>query len=168
LKHFRVLLLLALIAGGPARAVEFAVVELELAGQDYRLEIADTQERRRQGLMFRDALPPGRGMLFVYPVSGDYRIWMKNTRIPLAVLWIDGEARIRHKALLRPCLRDPCPVEASPVPSRYILELPASAWSDFAVGQRLPALDAFIPPTDSGAATAPPAGSARSTATPSD
>ena len=168
MKLFRVLLLSALIACGAARAVGFATVELNLGGQVYWLEIADTPARRRQGLMFRDALTPGRGMLFVYPVSGDYRIWMKNTRIPLAVLWIDGEARIRHKALLRPCLRDPCPVEASPVPSRYILELPASAWSDFAVGQRLPALDAFIPPTDSGSATAPPAGSARSTATPSD
>ncbi len=143
MKTRRVIGLWCLLAGA-AFAADFETVDVALDGRDYRLEIAATPEQRGLGLMFREALPAGRGMLFVYDRSGNYRIWMKNTRIPLTVLWLDEGARIRHKALLQPCLRDPCPVESSPVPSRLILELPAADRDRFAVGQRLDSLRRFI------------------------
>ena len=120
--------------------MDFSSVTVQLGGEDYRLELADSPQKRRQGLMFRSVLPKGQGMLFIYPRNGDHRIWMKNTRIPLTVLWLDGQARIRHKALLEPCRADPCPVAAAPRPSRYILELPAAERDRFAIGQRLPSL----------------------------
>jgi uncharacterized membrane protein (UPF0127 family) len=157
--------LLLLPAGSAIAVMDFERIVVDLDGRDYRLEIADTPARRSQGLMFRDRLPGGSGMLFVYPRSGDYRIWMKNTRIPLTVLWLDADARILHRALLRPCRRDPCPVESSPAPARYILELPAADFDRFPPGKRLPGL--LSPPPGRGAATAPPAGSRRSGATPS-
>ena len=132
------------LLAGAAVATDLETVDVALDGRDYRLEIAATPVQRSQGLMFREALPAGHGMLFVYDRSGDYRIWMKNTRIPLTVLWLDEDARIRHKALLQPCRRDPCPVESSPRPSRLILELPAADRDRFAVGQRLEGLQRFI------------------------
>ncbi len=143
MKTLRVIGLWCLLAGA-AVAADLETVDIALDGRDYRLEIAATPEQRSRGMMFRETLPAGRGMLFVYERSGDYRIWMKNTRIPLTVLWLDEDARIRHKALLQPCRRDPCPVESSPRPSRLILELPAADRDRFSVGQRLDSLQRFI------------------------
>ncbi len=161
-------LLLAAGLAAPLRALDLERASVDLDGRNYRLELADSLEKRRIGLMFRDRLPPGTGMLFVYERSGDYRIWMKNTRIPLTVLWLDEQARIVHRALLRPCRRDPCPVESAPVPSRYILELPASDFARFQPGQSLPALRGItVPRPAPGATTAPPADSPRSAAAPS-
>jgi len=164
-KPLGVFCLLLLTTGAAPARMDFGQVAVDLDGRGYRLEIADTPERRGQGLMFRDRLPPGSGMLFVYPRSGNYRIWMKNTRIPLTVLWLDADARILHRALLQPCRRDPCPVESAPAPARYILELPAADFDRFPPGKRLPGLLSPLP--DRGAATAPPAGSRRSAAAPS-
>lgn len=162
-------LLLVVGLAVPLHAQEAERISVELDGRPYVLELADSPEKRRIGLMFRDRLPPGSGMLFLYERSGDYRIWMKNTRIPLTVLWLDEQARIVHRALLRPCRRDPCPVESAPVPSRYILELPADDFARFRLGQTLPVRGNISGsrPTP-GAATVPPADLPRSAATPSD
>jgi uncharacterized membrane protein (UPF0127 family) len=68
--------------------------QLILNGEDYSLEIARSTKQRRHGLMFRDHLDKRQGMLFIYPGSGDHRIWMKNTLIPLTVIWLDKNQKI--------------------------------------------------------------------------
>jgi hypothetical protein len=88
------------------------------------LEIANTDELRAQGLMYRDHLAPDAGMLFFFPSDGFYAFWMKNTRIPLDMIWIDANRRVvdvRIEAL--PCKADPCPSYPPKGNARYVLEV---------------------------------------------
>lgn len=88
------------------------------------VEIAADDVTRQQGLMYRDRLPEGTGMLFFFPQSGIYPFWMKNTRIPLDIIWIDEERRVVHLARnVPPCKADPCPSYPPEAPARYVLEL---------------------------------------------
>ena len=90
------------------------------------LELAIDSETRAQGLMYRDSLRPNTGMLFAFEQDGEYPFWMKNTMIPLDMIWIDQRHRIVHvKDNVPPCKADPCPSYAPNAISRYVLELPA-------------------------------------------
>jgi len=104
------------------------------------VEIAADDPTRAQGLMFRDQLPPDRGMIFLFPESGDYPFWMKNTLIPLDMIWIDDQKRIVHVAHdVQPCKADPCPSVPPGANARYVLELAAgvAARHHLANGQTL-------------------------------
>lgn len=98
-------------------------IELKLGQASYQVELAMTPAQRRKGLMYRDQLARNEGMLLVYAQSGDHRVWMKNMRIPLRVLWIDESFMVLSVQRLNPCLASPCPVFSAPLPARYILEL---------------------------------------------
>ena len=98
-------------------------IEIRLGQTSYQVELALTPAQRRKGLMYREQIASNAGMLLVYPKSGDHRVWMKNMRIPLRVLWIDDRFKVLHIMRLAPCQLSPCPVFSAPVPARYILEL---------------------------------------------
>ena len=88
------------------------------------VEIAADDETRAQGLMYRDRLAENRGMLFFFRQTGEYPFWMKNTFIPLDIIWIDEQLRVAHvKAGVPPCQADPCPSYAPGASSKYVLEL---------------------------------------------
>jgi uncharacterized protein len=90
------------------------------------VEIAADDSTRAQGLMFRDHLPEDRGMIFLFPESGDYPFWMKNTLIPLDMIWIDDQKKIVHVANnVQPCKADPCPSVPPNANARYVLEVGA-------------------------------------------
>lgn len=92
----------------------------------YSVEIAAEPELRAQGLMYRDQLRPATGMLFFFPTDGDYGFWMKNTLIPLDMIWLDSERKVVHiKNDVPPCRIEECPSYDPGVPSRYVLELAA-------------------------------------------
>ena len=88
------------------------------------VEIAADDELRAQGLMFRDHLEPGTGMLFLFKEDGDNAFWMKNTLIPLDIIWLDASQRVVHvKYNVPPCKVANCPSYPPGVPSRYVLEV---------------------------------------------
>ena len=64
----------------------------------FTVEIADTEAAREKGLMYRKSLPPGQGMLFDFHSDQPVRFWMKNTYIPLDMIFIRSDGRILNIA----------------------------------------------------------------------
>jgi len=95
-------------------------------GHAVTVEIAADEDTRTQGLMFRDRLAEDRGMIFFFPQTGEYPFWMKNTLIPLDMIWIDDARRVAHVAHdVPPCKADPCPSYPPNAQARYVLEVAA-------------------------------------------
>jgi len=100
---------------------------VELGGERYAVEIADDDQERARGLMFRDSLEEGRGMLFIHDREERLAYWMKNTRIPLDILYFDSQLRlVTQQRNVPPCSAgDRCPPYPSRAPALYVLELNA-------------------------------------------
>ena len=100
---------------------------VELAGKRYAVEVADDDAERAQGLMYRDQLARDRGMLFIHDSEEPQAYWMKNTRIPLDILYFDNARQlVSQQRNVPPCsLGDRCPPYPSDAPARYVLELNA-------------------------------------------
>lgn len=119
--------MLFLLAGcsGPAPAQSKALA-VELHGQRFSVELATDNASRQHGLMMRSTLAPDHGMLFVFPQLGPQAFWMKNTLIPLDILYFDEERRLVSMQVdVPPCKADPCPTYPSGTPAIYVLELSA-------------------------------------------
>lgn len=100
---------------------------VELDGKRYNVEIADDDAERERGLMFRDEMALDRGMLFLHEREEPLAYWMKNTKIPLDILYFDtGRRLVAQQRDVPPCtLGDACPPYPSNAPARYVLELNA-------------------------------------------
>lgn len=95
-------------------------VTLTLQGHALTVEVADQPDERVRGLMYRDALGADAGMLFVYSDDAERRFWMKDTRIPLSIAYLDADGRIVKIADLQPLNETGVP---SGRPARYALEV---------------------------------------------
>jgi uncharacterized membrane protein (UPF0127 family) len=89
---------------------------------EVRVEIADGPFEQQRGLMYRTALEEDRGMLFVYRREQPLSFWMKNTRIPLSIAYIDSKGRITDILDMKP-LDDKPPHYVSSGPVQYALEV---------------------------------------------
>ena len=100
---------------------------MELAGTRYNVELAQNDETRARGLMFRDQMDADHGMLFVHDREEPQAYWMKNTRIPLDILYFDSQRRlVGQQRDVPPCSAgDMCPPYPSFNPALYVLELNA-------------------------------------------
>lgn len=77
-------------------------VDMMIGGAKVTLEVADDPDSRRQGLMFRDSLLQDHGMLFVFPYEAIYPFWMKNTRIPLSIAFVNSRGEIVGISQMQP------------------------------------------------------------------
>lgn len=92
----------------------------------FSVELADSPAEQARGLMGRTHMAADHGMLFVFGDSEPRTFWMKNTLIPLDMLFFDADGRlVAIQANAQPCKADPCKLYASGVPARYVLELNA-------------------------------------------
>jgi hypothetical protein len=115
-------------------------------GRSVTAELALTEAERALGLMNREKILPDQGMLFVFDEEAVHSFWMKNTLVPLDMLWLDRDRRIVHiERDVPPCQADPCPSYGPRRPVSYVLELKGGMAAAF----RLKAsdkLDFALPP----------------------
>jgi uncharacterized membrane protein (UPF0127 family) len=112
------------LAGGAA-AAERATTVLRLDGVTFRPEVAKTPAQRSRGLMNRRQAPKD-GMLFVFPETATGGFWMKNTLVPLTIVFFDSSGRRVRKLSMAPCREDPCAIYDPGRPYRFALELRAT------------------------------------------
>ena len=131
---------LALIALTMNAAFARDLAQVTVGSATFQAEIVETAHERAQGLMFRRELSPDRGMLFVQP-PGPAVFWMKNTYIPLDLLYFDTAGRLTQIVTeVPPCKTLDCPIYPSDTANiRYILEINAGAAAQrgIRVGDRL-------------------------------
>lgn len=87
------------------------------------VEIADDSNEREKGLMFREKLNENGGMLFVFDDESYQTFWMKNTLIPLDMIFIDGNFNVVDIKHAVPCKKEPCALYKSSNPAKYVLEV---------------------------------------------
>ncbi len=114
----RVLLLLLLLSCTAAHPAVFFDNDVM-----FTVELAETSAEKTKGLMYRAELPENQGMLFVFEKDAPRTFWMKNTLIPLDMIFINSEWKVVEvKANVQPCREDPCPSYPSE-PAMYVLEI---------------------------------------------
>ena len=99
------LLIFALSACSPDNQNEafgLRTTNLTLGGTSLQVEVADTPQSLENGLMFRSSLPDDHGMLFILGPAGQASFWMKNTKIPLSIGYIDGNAILKEEHDMQP------------------------------------------------------------------
>ena len=139
-----VTLLLVLLLGGAAThgaGDDRWAVAVFPSGTEFALEIAETVEEKRLGYMFRETVGPTDGMLFLYDEPAHHSFWMKNCRVALDLIFLDGSFRVVDISADQP----PCPAEGdcpSILPARasqFVLEVAAgtAAREQLALGDQL-------------------------------
>ncbi len=111
LRHSRgvpaLLILAAFLAGASGCSADPAPVELFIGSHRFTVEIADTEESRARGLMFRQSLPQQHGMLFVFPDDSRRSFWMRDTSIPLSLAFIRRDGVITEIYDMQPFSLEP-------------------------------------------------------------
>lgn len=106
----------------------------------FQVEIADNALLRQQGLMFREHLDENKGMLFIFEENGIYPFWMKNTLIPLDIIWLDSNGNVVYiEKNVQPCKEEMCKPYNPKKMARYVLEINANISNELGlkIGDRL-------------------------------
>lgn len=104
-------------------------------GRQLEGEVANTPEKLLFGLAFRESLPAGSALLMIFDESGPHRVWTKQYRMPVDMIWVDESKHIVDVMEgLSPCEADSCPRYGSPsTAARYILQTRAGFVKDASV-----------------------------------
>ena len=106
-------------------------IEVVIGGKSFRIEVARTDEQKREGLMNRKSLGQREGMIFVYETDQHLAFWMKNTTIPLTLAFLSKDGQITQIEQLKPLSLKSVVSERA---VRYGLELPAGVLEELGVG----------------------------------
>ena len=88
----------------------------------FTVEIADTPTEREKGLMNRESMAENHGMLFIFLASDFYNFWMKNTLIPLDIIWLDDQMNVVRILTAQPCETDFCEIYKPGALAKYVVE----------------------------------------------
>jgi hypothetical protein len=96
-------------------------------GTEIQAEVADTPEKLFFGLAFREELPPGSGMLYIFETADRHRLRTKGFKIPVDMIWVDESRHVVHVVeRAEPCRGDPCPTYGPPPENaRYVIQTAA-------------------------------------------
>jgi len=149
-KYIKVLIILFLVGvgvffylnGNNISSLYPIQIQSDSATIDIKVELAVTPEDKSLGLMYRENLKEGRGMLFIYEKSSPVSFWMKNMLISIDMIFIGEDLEIKHIAHnVPPCPPEEtrCPTYRPPVPVKYVLEVPSgySEKNEVNVGDRV-------------------------------
>lgn len=104
----------------PKKQNQSNTIDIDINGTKYNLEIAQTIFEKSRGLSKRSGLCPNCGMIFVYQAESIYPFWMKDTLIPLDIIWVDGQGKVVDIKTGKP--NDLTPL-VNQTPAQYIIEL---------------------------------------------
>jgi uncharacterized membrane protein (UPF0127 family) len=115
------------VSAAPVQTAPMATSWVEFHGHRYTVELAQNDEQRERGLMFREHMDRDHGMLFIHDAEGPVAYWMKNTLIALDIFYFDSAHRLVSVSRnTPPCdLGNACPPYRSEGPALYVLELNA-------------------------------------------
>jgi uncharacterized protein len=117
--------------GASIQEIAFQKQKIKIANKVLSVEIADTDEKRAHGLMFRETLKQDHGMLFIFDAEEPLGFWMKNTLIPLSIGYFDQNKKLMNVLEMSPAIAG----EAHPKtyhsvrPAKYALEMPKGWFS---------------------------------------
>jgi len=94
--------------------------QMQIGSRTFTLEIANTEAARQRGLMKRDSMASDHGMIFVFDEDKHTGFWMKNTRIPLDIIFVDARGLVVGIKQMKPYDLNPT---NSPKPYRWAIEL---------------------------------------------
>lgn len=114
-----------------------AVVDLAVAGRDYRVAVADDPEAWARGLAGVHDLGPLDGLLFAFPAPTAAEFFMKNAAMALDIAFFDAAGACVRVVTMPLCANDPCPAYGAPSPYRWALEAPAGTLAGLAPGDRM-------------------------------
>lgn len=110
--------------------------QMQIGNEQFTIEIANSAATREIGLMNRQSMPADHGMIFVFPSEGFLGFWMKNTYVPLDIIYVNEDARVVSIRAMKPLDLTSVP---SGMPAKYAIELNqgAAARAGVKVGDRL-------------------------------
>jgi uncharacterized membrane protein (UPF0127 family) len=123
--------LLILTENAAAQGPSLPIIELKAGMYRIEAELADTPAARQTGLMYRTFMPTNTGMLFVFPEKAIHCFWMRNTKLPLTIAFIDDDGKIVNLSDMEPeTQNNHCPRG----PVRFALEMNQKWFTQRALG----------------------------------
>ena len=110
---------------------------VEIDGEKIIVEISRTEKEKQRGLMFRKNLCRNCGMLFIFEEEGRRSFWMKNTFIPLDMVFIDADLTVVDILHAVPCTEDPCRLYTPRQKALYVLETNGNKFNEKIIGKKV-------------------------------